>query len=501
MKFFVGLAYSNVQNKYNIPTIIAGVKINASNLQKLQQQQFKDKEKIVQHVYSLAELRERANQVQPYVDKSIIITKENVRGQVDAISEAYLDATKSLFENNLLLIDEGISISYRKIVATPSFESKDISIAVKEKFQNLAQRVEAIEDANDYPLQVARLLARLEYERIRFDSVQFVNRATSRKPGRYFQFYKMSYQRTFAEDFDDNFVSLPELVLRKPRKDVYRIPVKTGRTRIDFQPVAKFCRGTQENGWIKPCEGSSEEQPYGNLVFGSLERCYSCREKAKYVECLKRKPSCNGIEVSCGNKYFAGEICNGEFGLYVTRYGNSLKVGQAFLPNLVSRLLDQGANSALLIYPISNIEKTYKFENMLKTFLERNIDAIEHGINEITLFSLKTKYKIKDFLDNWERIDRNLLLRITEILENSELKLGEEKIDFSMLEKKVSCFLANYVAPPFRREVKIASLSERLSGKIVGYRGSVIFLENKTAIDMKKLQGYVLRGGIKCQAN
>lgn len=500
MKFFVGLAYSNIQNKYNIPAIIVGVKISANSMQKLQEQDFIRKERIIKHVYSLAELSERAAQVRPYIDKSIMITKENVKGQVEAISGAYLDATKSLFDNNMPLIDEGIRISYRKILATPNFVSKDMSIAVKEKLLNLAQRVEAIEDANDYPFQIARLLARLEYERIRFDSVQFVNKTASEKPGRYFQFYKMSYQRTFVEDFVDNFVSLPELVLRKSGGGTYRIPVKAGRTYIDFQPVARFCRGTQENGWIVPCEATSEEQPYGNLVF-RRERCDSCREKSKYVECLSRKPHCNGTEVTCGNKYFAGEICNGEFGLYVTRYADSIKVGQAFLPNLISRLLDQGANSALLIYPVSNIEKAYKLENMLKAFLEQNIDAIQHGINEITLSSPKTKCKIGDFLANWERTDRSLLLRIADMLENSELKLSEEKIDFSMLGKKISCLLANYVVPPFRGDVRIASLSERLSEKIVGYRGSVIFLENKTAIDMKRLQGYVLRGKVKCQAN
>jgi len=90
------------------------------------------------------------------------------------------------------------------------------------------------------------------------------------------------------------------------------------------------------------------------------------------------------------------------------------------------------------------------------------------------------------------------LFDIAEIFKRSELKLSEDKIDFSLVETKVNSFLANYKAPPYQKDFKVASSHERLRGKVVGFRGSVVFLENKLAIDMKKLQRYVLRGHIKC---
>jgi hypothetical protein len=59
--FNVGLAYSNIQNKYNAPTIVAGVRINASNLREVQQKKLEPKDKIISHVNSLRELQERFN--------------------------------------------------------------------------------------------------------------------------------------------------------------------------------------------------------------------------------------------------------------------------------------------------------------------------------------------------------------------------------------------------------------------------------------------------------
>jgi hypothetical protein len=126
-----------------------------------------------------------------------------------------------LLGDNLPLIDRGLVISYRKIVGIPSFGTHDISTTVKEKLQKFAARVEGREDyENDYPMQIARSLARMEYERIRFTRRQFLTRAMLKHPSKYFQFFKISYQRTAPEDYVDNFVSLPEFVIRKTEKEL-----------------------------------------------------------------------------------------------------------------------------------------------------------------------------------------------------------------------------------------------------------------------------------------
>ena len=210
----------------------------------------------------------------------------------------------------------------------------------------------------------------------------------------------MSYQREYPEDFVDNFVSPPELLFRKAAKDPYRKAIKVNQTMLDFQPLARFCKGTREKGWLKECLCCSEENPYGNLVFGT-ERCPSCGKLSDYVDCLIDKPKCNGLDVSCKKTEFAGKICNGDFGVYLTRYSNTLKVGKALLCNLIPRLLDQGANSAVLLYPISNIHTTYQLEHKLRDYLQKNIQAIGQPITEATLSSPKTIPKIKEFLSNW----------------------------------------------------------------------------------------------------
>lgn len=501
MTLHVGLAYSNIQNKYGAPSIVAGIVVNTKNLMEIQKRKLEIKEKIIRHENSLGELQETLDDIDTYLDNSVTIVKQNVRGQVGVISDAYVEAVRSLLADHYPLINEGIVISYRKIVGIPGFKSRDISAAVREKLQNLTQKIEAREDENDYPTQIARLLARLEYERIRQTKVQFLNRAFVKSPGKYIQFHKISYQRMSPEDYVDNFVSLPEFALRKFGKGVYRLPIHAENTFVDLQPTARFCLGTRENGWIKPCGSFSEEEPYGNIIYGSgVEKCNLCREKEIYAECLKRKPSCDGTEAVCGNKYFAGGICNGAFGLYITRFGDSLKVGQAFLPNLISRLLEQGSNSALLIYPIFNIARAYELEHSLKAFFESHIEEVRSGISRVTLRSPVTKKKVTGFLEHWERVDKDVFLHISEILENTNLKLQDSEVDFSLVEKKVSSFIANYKAPPELQDIKTAPPFERFRGKIVGYRGSVIFLEDKIAVDMKRLQGYVLRGRIKCRA-
>jgi hypothetical protein len=417
---------------------------------------------------------------------------------VDEISKAYLEVVRNLLGDNTRLIRDELLVSYRRIIKPPGFEPKDIAPEAQKKLNALAQIADEKESgSHNYPLQFARLLARMEYVQTRFNVMQFLIESIRKHQTRCSQFYKISYQRACPEDYVDNFVSLPEFVIRNAKESARRLPIRVDRTYVDLEPVARFCRGTRENGILKPCEGASEELPFGYPVYDSQERCDTCKKKARYTECLRREPSCDGTQVACGNKSFAGEICNGEFGLYVTRYSDSLKVGQALLINLVSRLLDQGSGSALLIYPILNIKLAYELENALRDFLDASLPEIGHGIKSVTLHSPRTKEKIKEFVENWGRDDRPLLNSLSDMLDQNNFKLNGENIDFSLLDKKVSVFLANYIIPPWGSGVKIKPTGGRIRGKVVGYRGSIIFLDDDKATDMKRLNGYVLKGRVK----
>lgn len=56
MRIYVGLAYSNVQNEYNLPSVIVGIKIGAKNLNTLKKLELDSKEKIFRRVLSSPEL-------------------------------------------------------------------------------------------------------------------------------------------------------------------------------------------------------------------------------------------------------------------------------------------------------------------------------------------------------------------------------------------------------------------------------------------------------------
>ena len=58
----------------------------------------------------------------------------------------------------------------------------------------------------------------------------------------------------------------------------------------------------------------------------------------------------------------------------------------------------------------------------------------------------------------------------------------------------MSKFIANYKRPPYTDVNSILFPPKQISGKVVGYRGNILFLDGNRAVNMKLLQGYVFQG-------
>lgn len=496
MKIHAGLSYSNLQGSYGVPCIISGVTMSDDKLRYLNLMDNESFGRLLRRPSNAQDEHAKYEQILHYLDNMVTISIGRPVDCISDVSDMYIEALNSLTNDNFPLLKHDLVISYHKILKIPGFTFEDIGKAAKDKFLHVGHIAESGDGENGYPVKIASFLAKAEYSLRRAKKCEFLMKRIALNPSNSVYFYKISYQREHPDDFDDNFVSFPELLLRKNGNSPYRQALKVDKSLLNFSPLAKCCKGVRENGRLKPCISSSKESPYGSLVFGG-ERCQACKKMSKHAECLIDKPSCNGLEVACKNTNFAGEICNGEFGLYVTRYCNVLKVGKALLCNLISRLLDQGVNSALLLYPILNISRVYKIEHLLKDYLQNHIDEVSHFISGVTLASPKSASKVQDFLTNWNRDDIELLNHTSQIIQKSDLIVDGEKVEFTLLEKKINTFLANYRRPPYSEVNEILFPPSKVHGKIVGYRGSVIFMEDKKAVDMKRYQGYVIMGGVR----
>jgi hypothetical protein len=468
MKLYVGLSYSNPQHSYGIPCYISGIVIEERKLSELTSKFIEQSEKFLKHTENIDELKDRYQKILPFLDNYILISTNVGQSNdwITAISYMYIEALSYLTHNEQTLLKNDLVISYHGILKVPGFVFEDITEETKQRFRSIGSLAE--KDSDDYAIQIARFLAKAEYSINSAKKSEVISKKIVKNPKNCIHFYKMSYHREYPDDFDDNFVGLPELLFKRSESNPYRQALKVNKTRLNLKPLAKFCKGIREDGCLKPCIFSSKERLYGNLVFGSEERCTACKKLSKHAECLIDKPTCDGYEVACKNTNFAGEICNGEFGVYVTRYCNALKVGKAVLSNLISRLLDQGANSALMIYPILNIHRCYQIEHQLKDYLQSRLGDIGNQITEVTLFSPKSAVKTMDFLENWYRNDKELLSNLSHIVDASSIKVDGNEIDFSSFEKRVNIFLSNYKQPPFSETKELIHPPNKISGKMVG---------------------------------
>src|SRR5690606_8094494 len=251
--------------------------------------------------------------------------------------------------------------------------------------------------------EIAKILARLEYERLRSLGKNFLISKILENTSQYTQIIRLKWNSAPIYEYSNEKVGTPAIIVRgvSGTSAIQYRYLDVGM-RINFSPLAKFCKGSQNDQEVFPCEYSSNNNPFGLPLIGSFsEQCHLCQKRSEYATCLFRKPLCNGYDVKCQNTKFAGHVCCGLFGLYVTRFGEDLKVGTAVLSNIVSRLIEHGVSSAIIFYPIEGIMTAHLLEKAVRDHLAAHLlEFAQYGIKHVYRKAPPTDEKIQDFLSS-----------------------------------------------------------------------------------------------------
>ena len=502
-EYEIALAYSNIQELFGVPIVVSGVIINQADFSELEKRDLPSKRNLQQRKESLYELESTFDDVADYLtqyETSRITLPNDFQAEIE---NAYLKILRTLRSRHLLVISGEISsISIRCLENPIGWQPMSFSPSFIKEIKKLSHRISFFASGeSERLLEVARILATLEYERLRSLKGEYLLNIVSKNRDSLVQLLKITWNSPPIEEFNNQDVGAPAIVIRRPNMssiDFVRIDPKTT---VSLTPIAKFCRGFQEGKEIARCKLATIENPFGQFILGSSsEQCWNCGQGQDYAECLYRPPRCNGYEVACKQEDFAGNICWGLFALYVTRFCNELKVGTAFLPNVIGRLLEQGPASALVLYPIDGIWNAHVFEKTVKEHLADILSQFENfGINEVYREAPPAEQKLSYFLQNWSKVDEQLMERIRQEISKLVVRLDEQEVDLSKAQWKICDFRLNYVIPPEKllaRYSELKPLFHPVKGVVVGMRGSFLFLDSGDILDAKRLQGYVARGKI-----
>lgn len=485
--------------------IISGVIINQDDYLELEKRDLPFKKTLQQRKNSVFELQSAFDDVADYLtqyETARVTLLNNFQVEVES---NYLKILRILRKKRLHVIAGKIKFISIRCLENPkrwheSMHFSDFLISEVSKYGLDVKYYSTGE--SERLLEVAKILATLEYERLRSLEGEYLQNVVSKKNQSLVQILKMTWNSPPIEEYCDDDVGMPAVVVRRPDSLPIEFVYIDQKTRLALSPIAKFCRGFQKGKEITRCKMSTSENPFGQFILGSSsEQCWHCSQGQNYAECLYKPPRCNGYDVVCKQEDFAGNICCGLFALYVTRFCEELKVGTAFLPNVVGRLLEQGPASALVLYPIDGILNAHILEKAVKYYLEERVTQFEaYGITKVFRESPPAEEKLRYFLANWNKRDELLLQKVHEVL--SQLVVNAEngrQVRIREAHSKICNFAANYIIPPerlFGNYLEEKPLFSPVEGSVVGMRGSFLFLDSGDVVDLKRLQGYVMRGKI-----
>lgn len=506
----VALAYSNIQSREGLPIVVSGVVSFQDSLRELQQRDLPRKHNLMNRVNRFYALQEVFNDVAPYLEDhkaSVFYGTKDVQKDVES---AYLKLLRILTKSQLYLIIGRTQKIVCRIIESFNKNSKKweevpFSKGFVEELLKYVDGEDSLVFAHDRQydrlLDIAKVLASAEYERTKLTQGRHVLTQISKSVGSHLQVLKVTWNCPSIDSYDDFDVGPPAIVVRRPQpSEVEYVYLRKGLS-VSLAPVAKFCRGGQDNKGILPCKKSDKSNPFGQFMMGSAsEQCVHCSGGFECTQCLSRAPLCDGYDVKCGNVEFAGNICCGLFALYVTRFGKELKVGTSMLSNVVGRLLEQGVYSALILHPIEGILNTHILEREVKEYLTKHLNEL-HGseIDRVFTRAPPADDKLRDFLGNWNRDDANLLESVAQTLSGASLMIDGRVVNLSEPSYVIRSFLSNYLEPPKglnHEYLRPKPLFNVANGKLVGYRGSFAFLDTGDVVDLRELSGYVVRGRV-----
>jgi hypothetical protein len=511
--YSVALTYSNIQlgvRAGDFPVTLAGVVSFDDYLQELQERDLPHKRTLMQRQNSLYALQSVFDDVSPYLtahETALVYRSSRI---CEEIEQKYLMLLHILTKTQLATISGRIArLTIRALSGynqrTSSWELKPFSKPFLEKVMRYASRpqnlVLAKSSKDERLLEIAGILATIEYRRLKSANGSYVTTEIRNHPKSFIQILKITWNCVPIEQYDSYSVGPPALVIRKPDLTGAEYVYLSKDLELSFAPKAKFCRGRQDSAQIIPCVHAVPSNPFGQFMGGSAsEQCPSCRGEYECPQCLYKTPLCDGYTALCGDVEFAGNICCGLFALYVTRFGTDLKVGTAIYSNILGRLLEQGAGLALVVYPITGIMNAHVLEKNVKDYLNTKL-------NDLWTFKIRKTFTrapprseiLYDFINSWHRNDDPLLLQVRKLLDDFSLHSSSGVTRIAEANMVTCDFLPNYVQPPHdlqSRYLRPVPSFNSMNGRVVGYRGSFVFLDSGQVADFKELDGCVVRGTV-----
>ncbi|MGA2238081.1 MAG: DUF2797 domain-containing protein [Candidatus Bathyarchaeia archaeon] len=501
-EYRIAIAYSNIQGRYSVPTTIAGVICHEDDFVELEKRDLPDKDALIRHKDSLASLQTAFDDLAQYLTFHLVIRAEGRPG-LREMEDEYRKILNILRSSHLSVITGHIkSITLRAFSSYDKSSRKWHSVEFEggflERLSKFSTNYRVLDADYERLLEVAKILASLEYQRLRSFGEPYVTSIIEKNPEEFFQIIRMRWASPPVDEYSGGAVGSPAIVVRDSSTRIRHLYL-TLLTKISIMPIAKFCTGSQSGYEVLACKYIKPKNPFGlPLIGSSAEQCHRCRKLFEYSICLYQKPLCNGFQARCGNREFAGNVCCGLFALYVTRFGHDLKVGTAVLSNVIGRVFEQGPGFAYVTYPIEGILTANLLEKTVKDYLAQRIHRYSSfGIANAYRRSPQTIARTRDFLENWYRDDGRLFELVASDLSNLRTSVDGVQIDFAQAEHRICSFLDSYVRPPKELGNQYLSpthSSRRLEGPVLGYRGSLLFLGSGIVVDIKKLHGFVVRG-------
>lgn len=503
----LALSYSNVpQVKKGTPAVVVGLLTNKSLLDQLEKVDINEKESLMRSRNSLLRFEQISEELAEYVLDSRVKVIPYIGNPIDEVRQSYSAIARELIEGTLYQFQR-VGIYARKVIGY-GFGENDIS----PDFPSNAAVLFCTKKTKSNFFKLARIVARLHFEKERkISSSNILDRVKNHYPNN-FQIVRMRWNSPPIEDYNGLTVGSPFLVVKKPTVAHFETrSIEVGQ-QLHISPIARFCIGENVDGDLSSCvHTDGNANPYGAILVNSLsEKCYECSLRSLYSKCAFQRPACDGLQVACGEYAFAGRFCLGTHSLYVTHFGKTLKVGTAYSTNVVGRLLEQGASSALILSPINGVKMASDLElaithRLEERYVEYHKSDPKNDIDKVVFRGPSSKDRLESFLGCWSNQRTELLEDVRRFLFSEKITLGQ--VDVQMNKARVDSWIisfANSYENPgnLERYAKAArGLDSKsihqyddVAGRVTGYRGQFIFLSEDNIIDMKAMRGFVVEG-------
>jgi len=486
---FVGLVFDSGDVKNLIPI-------------KTKEDLFPDPRNLPQ--FDLSILENELIRYKKYVVSYKIVDVEKPKSDSGGVSETperfldgYLETIKAILSSDLMIVSEGIMNFYAHVPINEDGETITVqkSLYSSHPIFKYPLTFQSKNSFNEF-MHLARLFAVYEYLKKRRLLRRYINSYVKNTGDNLLHVTRIFWKSPNLQHYTDSFVGYPDIIV-KTRTEFKKISLVPGRE-INIFPIARFCLGITDELKNESCIQSSNRRPFGTLLTGkgTFERCLSCREKSIHIRCLYQHPKCDGSQVLCHNNSFAGNVCNGNFSIYLSIFGDILKVGRCIFSRTVGRLLEQSAFDGLIFYPINSIDAAHNIEREVATYLRGQVKRL----NRYKINRVARRVKTEDRFEHVKLLSKNNgSSERGDAYEGIKHLLGKtnrpEIYSLLALESRKIDLAENWFIDE-NLEIDQTVLSKeiqfkRIKGKIEGIVGPFLFV-NKKAYNLNNLQGFVV---------